>query len=80
MDLISMGEGSHEAMKEGGQGAALPYDAGGGGVPRAAASAAAATPPAPLAAHLRHLHRYLRHQLLILCSGSSSHTPLYRPM
>jgi hypothetical protein len=36
--------------------------------------------PAPLAAHLRHLHRYLHHQLLLLCSGSSSHTPLYRPM
>jgi hypothetical protein len=27
MDPISMGEGSREAMKEGGQGAALPHDA-----------------------------------------------------
>jgi hypothetical protein len=32
------GEGLHEAMKEGGQGAALPHDAGGGGVPRAGAA------------------------------------------
>jgi hypothetical protein len=39
-----------------------------------------APPPAPLAAHLRHLHRYLHHQLLLLCSGSSSRTPLYHPM
>jgi hypothetical protein len=39
-----------------------------------------APPPAPLAAHLRHLHRYLYHKLLLLCSGSSSHIPLYRPM
>jgi hypothetical protein len=45
MDPISMGEGSHEAMKEGGLGAALPHDAGGGGVPRAAAGAAAASAP-----------------------------------
>jgi hypothetical protein len=45
-----------------------------------AAGESPAPPPAPLAAHLRHLHRYLRHQLLLLCSGSSSHTPLYRPM
>jgi hypothetical protein len=37
-------------------------------------------PPAPLAAHLCHLHRYLHHQLLLLCSGSSSHTPLYHPI
>jgi hypothetical protein len=37
-------------------------------------------PPAPLAAHLRHLHRYLHHQLLLLYSGSSSHTPLFCPM
>ena len=36
------GEGSQEAMKEGGYGAALPHDAGGGeGVPRAAGAAAA---------------------------------------
>jgi hypothetical protein len=47
---------------------------------------AAALPPAlpsssaPLVAHVRHLHRYLHHQHLILCSGLSSHTPLYRPM
>jgi hypothetical protein len=45
MDSISMGEGSHKAMKEGGQGAALPHDAGGGGVPRAAAVVAAARAP-----------------------------------
>jgi hypothetical protein len=32
--------------------------------------------PMPLAAHLCYLH----HQLLLLCSGSSSHTPLYHPM
>jgi hypothetical protein len=37
-----MGEGSHEAMKEGGQGTALPHDVGGGGVPRAVAAAAVA--------------------------------------
>jgi hypothetical protein len=36
-------------------------------------------PPAPLAAHLRHLHRYLHHQFLLLYGDSSSHTPLYRP-
>jgi hypothetical protein len=35
---------------------------------------------APLAAHLRYLHCYLHHQLLLFYSGSSSHTPLYRPM
>jgi hypothetical protein len=40
MDPISMGKGSHEAMKEGGQGAALSHDASDGGVPRAAAGAA----------------------------------------
>jgi hypothetical protein len=45
MDPISMGEGSHEAMKEEGQGTTLPHDAGGGGVTRAAAGAAAAHAP-----------------------------------
>jgi hypothetical protein len=44
MDPISMGEGSHEAMKEGGQGTALPHDAGDGGVPHAVAGAAARAP------------------------------------
>jgi hypothetical protein len=39
MDPISMGEGSQESMKEGGQGAALLHDAGGReGAPRAAAA------------------------------------------
>jgi hypothetical protein len=49
MDPTSMGEGSHEAMKEGGQGAALPM--------MPAAGESPAPPPAPLAAHLRYLHR-----------------------
>jgi hypothetical protein len=40
MDPISMRESSHEAIKKGGQGAALPHDAGDGGVPRAAAARA----------------------------------------
>jgi hypothetical protein len=46
-----MGEGSHEAMKEGGQGAALPHDAGGGGVPRSTAARAprcSSPPSSPL--------------------------------
>jgi hypothetical protein len=73
MDPISMGEVSHEAMKEGAKGQRSPM------IPAARESL---TPPlpAPLAAHLRHLYRYLHHQLLLLCSGSSSHTPLYHPM
>jgi hypothetical protein len=73
MDPISMGEGSHEAMKEGAKGQRTPM------MPAAGESLAPSL-PAPLAAHLRHLHRYLHHQLLLLYSGSSSHTPLYRPM
>jgi hypothetical protein len=41
--------------------------------PRRCCHAAAAR---ALAAPLHHVHRYLHH----ICSGSSSHTPLYRPM
>jgi hypothetical protein len=42
MDSTSMGEGSQEAMKEGGYGAALPHDAvNREGAPRTAASAGA---------------------------------------
>jgi hypothetical protein len=78
MDLISMGEGSHEAMKEGAKGRRSPMMPAAGESP--ALPPAPPPPSAPLSAHLRHLHRYLHHQLLLLCSGSSSHTSLYRPM
>jgi hypothetical protein len=76
MDPISMGKGSHEAMKEGAKGRRSPMMLAAGEFP----APPLAPPPAPLAAHLCHLHRYLYHQLLLLCSGLSSHTPLYHPI
>jgi hypothetical protein len=78
MNPISLGEGSHEALKEGAKGRRSPMMPAAGESP--ALPPALPPPPAPLAAHLHHLHHYLHHQLLLLCSGSSSHTPLYRPM
>jgi len=39
-----------------------------------------APPPCAPRCPLHRLHRHLHHQLLLVYSGSSSHTPLYRPM
>jgi hypothetical protein len=77
MDPISMGEGSMKPWRKGAKGRRSPMMSAAGESP---APPPAPPPPAPLAAHLRHLHRYLHHQLLLLCSGLSSHAPLYCPM
>jgi hypothetical protein len=78
MDPISMGEGSQEAMKEGGYGAALPYK------PATGKELPASPPPLPPPCASRcpphRLHRQLHHQILLVYSGSSSHTRLYRTM
>jgi hypothetical protein len=74
MDPISMGEGSQESMKEAAKGRPSPM------MPAAGKELPAPPPPCVSRCPLHRLHWHLHHQLLLVYSGSSSHTPLYRPI
>jgi hypothetical protein len=78
MDPISMGEESQEAMKEGAKGRRSPM------MPATGKEFPAPPPAPPLPCSSRYclhrLHRHIHHQILLVYNGSSSHTPLYRPI
>jgi hypothetical protein len=78
MDLISMGRAPKKPWRKGAKGQCSPMKpAVGKELP-----APSPAPPLPCASRcpLHRLHRHIHHQLLLVYSGSSSHTPLYRPM
>jgi hypothetical protein len=75
MDSISMGRTPKKPWRKGAKGRRSPMK------PAAGKELPALLPP-PCASRcpLHHLHRHLHHQLLLVYSGSSSHTPLYCPI
>jgi hypothetical protein len=72
--LSPWGRASMKPWRKGAKGCAPPWCRRRGRSPPCRCCHAAAA--RALAAPLHHLYRYLHH----ICSGSSSHTPLYRPM